>query len=202
MPISVVGLTGGIGSGKSAAAERFAELGVTVVDADVISHQLTAVGGEAMAAIAEEFGPTALLPDGSMNRQSMRNMVFGQPERRARLEAILHPRIYAECQRQLLRATGGYAILVVPLLFENPLYLQSLSRTLVVDCDEAVQVARVMQRNGLSESMVRSIMAAQLSRRERCARADDIIDNSGSLEALRLQVDAKHRYYLGNLVKP
>ncbi|MCD4499062.1 dephospho-CoA kinase [Chromobacterium vaccinii] len=201
MAIPVVGLTGGIGSGKSAAADRFAELGVPVVDTDSIAHQLTGPGGAAMAAIERAFGPSALAGDGSLDRAAMRARVFADPGERHRLEAILHPAIHAESLSRLEAAVGDYAVLVVPLLFESNRYLPLLARTLAVDCREEVQVERVMRRNGLSAEAVRAIMAAQLPREQRLSRADDVIDNSGGLAELRLQVDAKHSYYLANLVK-
>ncbi|AXE34558.1 dephospho-CoA kinase [Chromobacterium phragmitis] len=201
MAIPVVGLTGGIGSGKSAAADRFAELGVPVVDTDRIAHQLTASGGAAMDEIVQAFGAGAAAADGSLDRAAMRARVFAAPEERKRLEAILHPAIYQESARQLALADGDYALLVVPLLFESGRYLPLLARTLAVDCGEDAQIERVMRRSGLSADAVRAIMAAQVSREERRRRADDVIDNSGGMAELRLQVDAKHSYYLANLVK-
>ncbi|QEL56581.1 dephospho-CoA kinase [Chromobacterium paludis] len=200
MALPVIGLTGGIGSGKSAAAERFAELGVAVVDTDQIAHRLTGAGGAAMAAIAREFGSEVVAADGALDRAAMRQRVFADPDSKRRLEAILHPAIYDESVRQLQAARGDYAVLVVPLLFESERYLPLLARSLVVDCSEDAQVARVMRRNGFTESAVRAIMAAQLPRAERLRRADDVIDNNGGLAELRLQVDAKHGYYLANLV--
>ncbi|OLZ79249.1 dephospho-CoA kinase [Chromobacterium violaceum] len=201
MAIPVVGLTGGIGSGKSAAADRFAELGVPVIDTDSIAHQLTGPGGAAMTEIVRVFGPGVVAGDGSLDRAAMRARVFAEPEERKRLEAILHPAIHAESVRRLQAAVGDYAVLVVPLLFESDRYAPLLARALVVDCSEEVQVERVMRRSKLSADAVRAIMAAQLPRSERLRRADDVIDNSGGLAELRLQVDAKHSYYLANLVK-
>ncbi|WP_434633011.1 dephospho-CoA kinase [Chromobacterium sp. CV08] len=200
MAVPVVGLTGGIGSGKSAAADRFAELGVEVVDTDRIAHQLTGPGGAAMKAIVDAFGAGVATADGALDRAAMRRLVFADPGLRARLESILHPAIHAESVRRLQAARGDYAILVVPLLFESDRYAPLLARSLVIDCSEAVQRERVMQRSGLSENEVRAIMAAQLPREERLRRADDVIDNSGGMAELRLQVDAKHGYYLANLV--
>ncbi len=200
MAIPVVGLTGGIGSGKSAAADRFAELGVPVIDTDQIAHQLTGPGGAAMAAIAQAFGQQALTADGALDRAAMRQKIFSNPDSKHQLEAILHPAIYDESVRRLQAAQGEYAVLVVPLLFENERYLPLLARTLVVDCDEQTQIERVMRRNGFAEQAVRAIMAAQLPRNERLRRADDVIDNNSGLAELRLQVDAKHGYYLANLV--
>ncbi|AUH49717.1 dephospho-CoA kinase [Chromobacterium sp. ATCC 53434] len=200
MAVPVVGLTGGIGSGKSAAADRFAELGAEVVDTDRIAHQLTGPGGAAMGAIVDAFGAGVATADGALDRAAMRRLVFADPGLRARLESILHPAIHAESVRRLQAARGDYAILVVPLLFESDRYAPLLARSLVIDCSEAVQRERVMLRSGLSENEVRAIMAAQLPREERLRRADDVIDNSGGMAELRLQVDAKHGYYLANLV--
>lgn len=199
MALKIVGLTGGIGSGKSTVADLFAAHGVPVVDTDVIAHALTGPQGVAMPAIVEAFGPEIRCLDGSLDRQAMRRIAFDRPEARRRLETILHPLILAESMKALESAKGAYAILVVPLLFENPSYLQLVERSLVVDCDEAAQLARVMKRSGLPESTVRAIMTAQLPREERLARADDVIDNRGGLDALALQVEAKHRYYLASL---
>lgn len=194
--VPVIGLTGGIGSGKSAAANRFAELGVHVVDTDLIAHRLTAPDGGAIAAIRQAFGDEVIQADGAMNRAAMRARVFGDPSARALLESILHPMIYQESLQDLSLAQSPYAILVVPLLFENQRYRDLVIRSVLVDCDESLQISRVMQRSGMTEENVRSIMAAQMGRAQRKALADDIIDNNGSLDDLRLQVDAKHRYHL------
>jgi dephospho-CoA kinase len=199
MPINIVGLTGGIGSGKSAAAAQFAELGVPVVDTDVIAHSLTAAGGAAMPLLAAEFGSQVVAESGALDRGAMRALAFADPDSRRRLESILHPLIRAESVRQLDAARGPYALLVVPLLFENPDYLALVRRSLLVDCAEDVQLARVQARSGLTAEAVRAIMAAQMPREQRLARADDVIDNDGSLAALQLQVEAKHQYYLANL---
>ena len=197
MAIKVVGLTGGIGSGKSAAADRFAELGVPVIDTDRIAHELTGPQGAAMPALVAEFGAGAMRADGALDRAWMRERVFADADSRQRLEGVLHPMIRQESIARLA-AHGAYSVLVVPLLFESGHYLPLLARTLLVDCDEAIQIERVMQRNGLDEVAVRAIMAAQCSRAAR-AQADDIICNNDSLAALRLQVDAKHDYYLASL---
>jgi len=198
MACKVVGLTGGIGSGKSTVAELFSALGVPVVDADQISHALTGPGGGAMLAIVAAFGPEVRTPDGSLDRAAMRRMVFAQPEARHKLEHILHPLILQDSLRALAIADGPYAIFEVPLLFESPQYLAQVGRSLLVDCDEQVQLARVMERSGLTADAVRAIMAAQLPRAQRLAYADDVIDNSADLRTLVLQVEAKHRYYLAN----
>lgn len=199
MAIKVVGLTGGIGSGKSAAADRFAELGVPVIDTDRIAHELTGPQGAAMPALVAEFGAGAMRADGALDRAWMRERVFADADSRQRLEGVLHPMIRQESIARLAAAHGAYSVLVVPLLFESGHYLPLLARTLLVDCDEAIQIERVMQRNGLDEVAVRAIMAAQCSRAQRRAQADDIICNNDSLAALRLQVDAKHDYYLASL---
>ncbi|RQO66770.1 dephospho-CoA kinase [Aquitalea sp. FJL05] len=199
MPINIVGLTGGIGSGKSAAAAQFAELGVPVVDTDVIAHALTAADGAAMPLLAAEFGSQVVAENGALDRAAMRALAFADPDSRRRLESILHPLIRAESVRQLDAARGPYVLLVVPLLFENPDYLALVRRSLLVDCAEEVQLARVQARSGLTAEAVRAIMAAQMPRVQRLARADDVIDNDGSLAALQLQVEAKHQYYLANL---
>ena len=180
----VVGLTGGIGSGKSAVADRFAGLGAALVDTDAIAHELTGPGGAAMPAIAAAFGDCVVQADGALNRTAMRALAFSDGSARARLEAILHPMIRAESDARVRRAEAPYVILAVPLLVESGSFRERCDRVLVVDCPEAMQVERVRARNGLSEQQVRAIMAAQASRAERLAVADDVVDNSGSLDAL------------------
>ena len=192
----VVGLTGGIGSGKSAAADLLAARGALVVDTDQIAHQLTAPGGAAMEAIRQAFGDGVAAADGALNRPAMRALAFEDPEARKRLEAILHPMIRAESERLCRAATAPYVVLVVPLLIESGTYRQRVRRLCVVDCPEDVQVARVMQRSGLEERQVRAIMAAQASRAERLAAADDVIDNGGGYEQLTAQVERLHAAYL------
>jgi dephospho-CoA kinase len=192
----VVGITGGIGSGKSAAAADFAALGATVVDTDVIAHELTAKGGAAMPGVEKLFGPEAVSGDGSMNRSKVRERVFADPAAKRKLEALLHPMIREESARRIAAATGPYVVHVVPLLIESPDYRKRVDRVLVVDCPEETQVARVRARAGLSENEVRAIMRTQATRAERVAAADDVIDNGGSREALRKQVGALHQKYL------
>lgn len=192
-----VGLTGGIGAGKSAAAERFARCGAGVVDTDVIAHGLTAPNGAAMAAIRDEFGVQALAPDGSLDRAAMRALVFTDPDARRRLEAILHPCIRAEAERQVLAAQTPYVVLVVPLLLESlAAYRTGLDRILVVDCDEAAQIERTARRPGIGLEQARAILAAQAPRRDRLAIADDCIDNRGSPAELDQQVRRLHTFYL------
>ncbi|MFN0161032.1 MAG: dephospho-CoA kinase [Burkholderiales bacterium] len=196
----VVGLTGGIGSGKSTIGDEFARLGTTIVDADAIAHSLTAPGGRAIAAIREAFGDAFIAADGSMDRAAMRERVFGRPEERARLEAVLHPLVRSESERQVRACASGYCMLMVPLLVEaarrDAAWRDRFNRILVVDCQEETQIERVKRRNGFDESAVRRIMAAQASRAERLAHADDVIDNDGPRKDLAAQVAALHADYL------
>jgi len=191
----VVGLTGGIGSGKSAAADEFARLGATVVDTDVIAHQLTEAGGAAVPQIERLFG-AEFVGDGAMDRQRMRQRVFSDPGSKKTLEGLLHPLIREESQRRIGAATGPYVVHVVPLLVESPDYRRRVDRVLVVDVPEDLQLARVRARSRLAEDEVRAIIRSQASREARRAAADDIIDNAGALEALRNQVAALHQKYL------
>ena len=193
--IAVVGLTGGIGSGKSAAAERFAAHGITVVDTDAIAHELTQAGGAAMAAIRAEFGDSVLTSDGALDRPAMRKRVFADASARQRLEAILHPMIRLLSDRRAASADSCYVVMVVPLLVESGSYRGRIARLLVVDCAEETQIARVMARNRMSRAEVINILAAQASRAQRLAVADDVIDNNGSLEDLQRQVDALDQAY-------
>ena len=192
----IVGLTGGIGSGKSAAATLFEEFGAAVVDTDAIAHALTAPGGTAIAPIRDAFGDEVVAPNGALDRAAMRRKVFTDAQAKGRLEAILHPMIRAEADRRSAAARAPYVVLVVPLLVESGGYRSRVQRIAVVDCPEAVQVARVMSRSGLSAGEARAIMAAQVGREARLAVADDVIDNGGELAALRPQIEALHRRYL------
>jgi dephospho-CoA kinase len=192
----IVGLTGGIGSGKSAAADAFEKLGATVVDTDAIAHELTGPGGAAVPEIARLFGKAFVDASGAMNRKRMRDLVFSDAEEKLRLESLLHPMIRAESERRIASAAGPYAVHVVPLLVESPGYRKRVGRVLVVDCPEALQVARVRQRSGLPEAEVRRIIATQVPREKRLAAADDVIDNSGPIAALQQQVRKLHEKYL------
>jgi dephospho-CoA kinase len=191
-----VGLTGGIGSGKSAVADLFARLGVHVVDTDEIAHELTRPGGAAIAPVRAAFGAEAIAADGSLDRPRMRRLAFGDARERKRLEAILHPLIRAESARRLGIARSPYAILVIPLLVEGGVDRSRTARVLVVDCREAQQVERAVRRSGLPEAEIRAIIASQASREERLAAADDVIDNSGAPEALERQVARLNEKYL------
>ncbi|MBK8337360.1 MAG: dephospho-CoA kinase [Sterolibacteriaceae bacterium] len=186
----VVGLTGGIGSGKSYAAELFRARGAAIVDTDVIARELTAPGGAAMTAIRAAFGGTVIDAQGALDRAAMRELAFADPAQRKRLEAILHPLIRAESAARVAAAEAPYILLVVPLLVESGTYRDRVARVLVVDCREQTQVDRVVARSGLTPQAVRAIMAAQATRAERLAAADDVIDNDGDVDALRRQVAA------------
>jgi dephospho-CoA kinase len=192
----VVGLTGGIGSGKSAAAAEFERLGATVVDTDAIAHELTAAGGAAIAEVVRLFGDELIGEGGAMDRRKMRERAFADPAARTKLEGLLHPLIREESSRRIARAQGPYVIHVVPLLVESPDYRSRVDRVLVVDAPEEIQVERVRSRSGLSEAEVRAIVAAQATRAQRLAAADDVIQNRGTIDALREQVAALHRQYL------
>ncbi len=190
-----VGLTGGIGSGKSTVADCFALRGVPVIDTDVIAHELTAPGGIALDEIRSTFGESVMRADGTLDRAALRQRVFADAGARHQLEAILHPLIRQRVERACEQITAAYVLIVIPLLFETREYLDMLDRVLVVDCPEDRQVARVMTRSGLRRDEVNAIQAAQASRSERLAAADDVIDNSGSPDALDAQVAALHRRY-------
>ena len=191
-----VGLTGGIGSGKSTVADRLAALGATVVDTDEISRHLTGPAGEAMGRLREAFGAHYVAPDGSLDREAMRRLAFEDPDARSRLEAILHPAIRAEADARLARAGGPYAVVVVPLLYETRGYLERVARVLVVDCPEELQVERTAARSRLPEPQVRAIMAAQWPRWRRLQMADDVIWNGGEAAALGPQCERLHRRYV------
>lgn len=199
MAILRIGLTGGIGSGKSTVGRVLAACGAALIDADVIARQLTAPGGLALAEIARQFGPQIMAPDGSMDRERMRALVFDNPGRKTELEAIIHPLVSQQALLQSQEAmSAGARCLVfdVPLLVESGRWRQQLDRVLVVDCDEATQVTRVMARNGLARDMVEKIMAAQASRAQRLAAADICLYNEGlSLAALDLLVRQLARRY-------
>jgi dephospho-CoA kinase len=191
-----VGLTGGIGSGKSAVAALFAELGIAVVDTDEIAHELTRAGGAAIEPIRTAFGPGLIGADGALDRARMRKLVFGEPTQKRKLETILHPLIRTESARRIESSDSAYVILVVPLLAEGGVDRSRYQRVLVVDCSEAQQIERVMRRSALSEKEVRDILASQATREERLAMADDVIDNRGDPEALERQVSSLNERYL------
>jgi dephospho-CoA kinase len=196
-----VGLTGGIGCGKSTVADLFAAHGATVIDTDQIAHALTAPHGAAMPALLAEFGAGFATPDGALDRDQMRRLVFSDPGARARLEAILHPRIRDATAAAAALATGPYVVFVVPLLIESGAWRDRVDRVLAIDCPEALQVERVMARSGLQAAQVRAIMAAQASREQRLAAADDIVLNDDGLALLAPQVERLHAFYLDNAAR-
>lgn len=197
-----VGVTGGIGSGKSSAAALFAERGAGIVDTDDIAHELTRPRGRAMPEIITAFGPGIAAADGSLDRAAMRQRVFSEPAQRKVLEDILHPLIRAEARDRVHRSTAPYVMLVVPLLLETAGYPDLVQRVLVIDCEESLQISRTMQRSALTEEAVRAIMAAQLPRPQRLARADDVLLNNGDLAQLRSEVARLHERYLALAAPP
>jgi dephospho-CoA kinase len=194
-PALRIGLTGGIASGKSAVADAFARRAVPIVDTDVIAREVVEPGRPALAAVVEAFGAEVLGPDGRLDRRALRRLVFADPALRRRLEAILHPAIRAEMQRQAAATVGPYVVIAIPLLVENRLQ-QQVDRVLVVDCPPDVQLARLLARDGETPEGARAILAAQATRDERLAVADDVVVNDGSLADLDARVDALHHRYL------
>jgi len=193
----VVGLTGGIGSGKSVAADAFAALGAPVVDTDVIAHELTGAAGAAIPPIRDAFGADVIAADGRLDRARMRELAFRDDSTRRRLEGILHPMIRDVSARRVAESAGPYVILVVPLLVETGDYRRRVDRVAVIDCPLEVQIARTMERSSLPREQVLRILAAQAPRDARLAVADDVIDNSGDLPALRRRIAGLHTDYLG-----
>lgn len=192
----IIGLTGGIGCGKSTVANLFARYGAGIVDTDVISHQLTQRGGAAIPAIRAAFGDCYIAEDGAMNRNKMRALVFSDADARQRLEHILHPMILEQAEQQLQQLQAApYSILVVPLLSERSIFRRLVQRVLVVDCDERTQLARVLGRCNMSEGEVRAIIASQISRADRLRLADDVIHNDAGPDSLDGQVAALHQRY-------
>lgn len=190
-----IGLTGGIGCGKSTVAHLFAESGAAIIDTDAISHTLTQSGAPGFLAIMQHFGPRYQQADGTLDRGKLRTLIFSDADAKQKLESILHPLIYAEVLAAIQACTAPYAVIVVPLLFETGNYLPLVQRTLVVDCAESTQIARTKARSGLSETDTRAITAHQLDRTARIAHADDVIHNENGLNALRQQVAALHARY-------
>ncbi len=194
MPFAV-GLTGGIGSGKSTVSDLFAELGAEIIDTDEIARDLTASGQPAVSQIEQEFGPEVVQGDGALDRKRMRELAFSDSNAREKLQNILHPLIRTEVQRRLAATNAPYAIVVVPLLVESRGY-KFADRILVVDCSEEQQVERVTRRSGLARNQIEAIMATQVSRSKRLAAADDVIRNEGEAAELRAKVQQLHEKYL------
>jgi dephospho-CoA kinase len=190
-----VALTGGIASGKSTVADHFAALGVPVIDTDVIAREVVEPGQPALAAITAAFGPEVLDAEGRLDRRRMRAQIFADPDARRRLEAILHPAIRAEMERQSRAAGGAYQVLVIPLLAEGG-RRDHVDRVLLVDVPEALQVERLMTRDGVSREQAQASLAAQASRAARLAMADDVVQNTARVDDLRAQVAALHENYL------
>lgn len=192
-----IGLTGGIGSGKSTVADLFAHHGVGIVDTDVIAHALTAPGGTAIPTIAAAFGSDVLTDTGALDRARMRQRVFSDPHARRQLEAILHPLIrqHAWIEASAMQSTRRYVMVVVPLLVESGDWAHRLTRVLVVDCPRETQLTRVMARSGLTREQAEAILNAQATREQRLAIADDVIDNSADPDALPQQVKQLHEKY-------
>jgi dephospho-CoA kinase len=197
--ILTVGLTGGIGCGKSTVAHLFAEQGAGIVDTDAISHQLTQSGGTAIPAIRAAFGAEYIGEDGALDRARMRALVFSDAESRHRLERLLHPLILEQTKVKMQQMrTTPYVIVVVPLLLQSPEYRKLVQRVLVVDCNERTQIERVTRRSPMTEDEVRAIIASQTPRAERLRQADDVIINEDGLDNLAAQVAALHRQYAQN----
>ena len=201
----IVALTGGIGCGKSEAAKIFAELGVPIVDLDMISHQLTAANQPLNDVIASNFGHEFITPEGALNRAAMRKLVFSDDAAREKLNAILHPAIFDEAVSQLnshSQAThrAVYQILAIPLLFESARYISHIDQVLVIDCDEETQIERVKQRSNLTEAEILQIIRSQTSREERLSVADDVIENNGSVAKLREKIQRQHQKYINTCI--
>lgn len=195
MPL-VIGLTGGIGSGKTSVAKFFAALGIDVIDTDEIAHELTQSHGTAITAIRQTFGENFITADNALDREKMRSLIFADNISRQKLEAILHPLIHMEAVRRAALASSPYAVMVVPLLLETGNYRKMVRRILVVDCDEQKQITRATARSGLGAQQVHAIMAAQITRQERLQQADDVIVNNSDLAHLQRQVETLHQKYL------
>jgi dephospho-CoA kinase len=191
----ILGLTGGIGSGKSAAAQCFIDLGVHLVDADSAARWVVEPGRPALAQIAEHFGAGVLQADGTLNRSALRELIFKDPQQRVWLEGLLHPLIREEIRQYLARAESAYAILVSPLLLETSQH-QMVQRVLVIDVPESVQIERTVLRDRTNEEQVRAILKAQASREERLRRADDVILNDRDSAWLKSEVERLHHFYL------
>lgn len=197
----IVGMTGGIGSGKSEAARLFAELGVPIVDVDVISHELTASRQPTLEEITNTFGQAILNDDGSLNRAALRKKVFANSEARKQLEAIIHPAIFDKAMEALNKnSTAPYQVLAIPLLFESDRYLKIINRSLVIDSTPEMQIARAIKRDGLLEADIQKIIDVQMSRTKRNSLADDIILNDSSIEKLRCKIKQAHEKYINTCV--
>ena len=194
-PRLIVGLTGGIASGKSLVGSMFVKLGASLIDTDVVAREVVALGEPGLAAVAAEFGPSVLLPSGELNRPALRSLVFADDAKRRQLEAILHPLIRSRTRAKLAALTAPYALVAVPLLVETS-FDELADRILVVDSPEAAQLERLMRRDGIPREEAQAMLRAQADRATRLQAAHDVIDNSGTPEATRRQVELLHRRYL------
>lgn len=194
-PTLIIGLTGGIGSGKSEACKRFAERGIEIIDADLVAREVVEPGRAALVQICTHFGNDIIESTGNLNRSKLRSIIFSNPEEKQWLESLLHPLVNAEIRLRLATAASAYAILASPLLLETQQF-QLVNRVLVIDTSEQLQLERASQRDKNNESQIKAIMQTQLSRQERCARANDIIQNHGDIHELDAQVEKLHQLYL------
>ena len=190
-----IGLTGGIGSGKSTVSTLFEQLNTPVIDADIIAHQLVAVGQPALAKIQQTFGSNILQLEGSLDRKKLRELVFSNPLEKQKLEAIIHPLVYQSIQTEIKRLTAPYCIISIPLLFESNM-TSLVDRILVVDCSEEQQIERLLKRDDMTTKRIQSIINSQISRDFRNSKANDLIDNSGSNDRLAEQVKTLHNFYI------
>jgi dephospho-CoA kinase len=191
-----IGLTGGIASGKSTVTQRFAELGVPVIDADVASRIVVERGKPGLAQVVQRFGEGVLDADGRLDRRALRNLIFNDSSLRQALDAILHPLIRAEMEREAAAAKGPYIVMAIPLLVEGGSSTKRVDRVLVVDADETLQIQRLQARDGCSAEQARAILASQASRAARLGEADDVLSNTGTVAELRQSVDRLHEQYL------
>jgi dephospho-CoA kinase len=196
MPRLRIGLTGGIASGKSTVTQRFTELGIPVIDADAVSRTVVEPGTPGLAQVVARFGPQILDGQGRLDRNALRAVIFGDASSRKALEAILHPLIRIEMEKQAAAVAGPYVVMAIPLLIEGGGARQRVDRVLVVDADETLQIQRVQARDGSSPEQARAILASQASRQARLAAADDVISNTGTVAELRQAVDRLHEQYL------
>ena len=197
----IIGLTGGIGSGKTSATRFFAAEGIAIIDADTIAHELTGAQGNAIPNIKKYFGVDFITKNGELDRKKMKNRIFSDINSRKKLEEILHPLIQAEVMHRIENASSPYIIVVAPLLLETGDYCETVTRILVVDCNEEYQISRTVSRDGLSKEEVRTIMATQKPRQERLNQADDVIVNDTDISSLQEKVKLQHNIYLSLLQK-
>jgi dephospho-CoA kinase len=197
----IVALTGGIGCGKSEATKIFAELGVPIVDLDVISHELTAVNQPLVSEIVKKFGSAYRTPDGALNRVAMRELIFNNEAARNQLNAITHPAIFAEAAKKLSKLDkSGYTILAIPLLYEGSPYISLVDQVLMIDCNEKTQIERVKIRSQISEAQILQIIHSQSSRNDLLNLADDVIVNNGNVAELRNKIVNQHQKYINTCI--